>query len=61
MRNLGGALLLALGLVVGGCAEPEPKLPVADTIYTNGYVYTVDGARRYRLWNPPVAAACVGR
>lgn len=45
MRNLGGALLLALGLVVGGCAEPEPKLPVADTIYHNGYVYTVDGAR----------------
>ena len=47
MKFPGRQLLLALLplITVAGCAAPEPSGEVADTVYTNGRIYTVDEAR----------------
>jgi len=39
------AALLTLCLGAIGCAAPEPPAEVADTVYTNGKIYTVDHAQ----------------
>jgi predicted amidohydrolase YtcJ len=45
MKTLNNIAIFTLFVVTIGCSAPEPSVEVADTVYTNGRIYTVNEAQ----------------